>query len=78
MAFEKVEFADGKYALVLDTDTHTLTALRHGEPWPQRDVRFDNMMHAIFHRVQELEALVQQNAEIPELPDKDSHPQARG
>lgn len=55
---DRVSFEDGKYVLVR-RGSGEYEWLRHGEPWPVANPP-DKKDIAIFHRVKELEALVEE------------------
>lgn len=49
------DFDDGKYTVVFDTEKNpSLYALRHGEPWPARDLVGDKMVLAMLFEVDDL------------------------
>lgn len=51
------EFDDGKYTVIFDTTKNpSLYALRHGEPWPGRDLVGDNMVMSMLFEVDDLKA----------------------
>ena len=49
------DFDDGKYTVIFDTEKNpALYALRHGEPWPARDLVGDKMVLSMLFEVDEL------------------------